>query len=500
MDFPFGYKPIAATTWAYLSSLLMLCVFFKFNRFWSFRNVDLVLIILLCPGILFIEGGKQWNEEQQRTAEPPVAESGEEPGETANIESPKDSSNNGEFDAAAQGMSAQFAKGNALQRWGYIWLFSIGAVFMVRMLFDPMLVRRPLLEPNLTIGALVFLGCSLMIFLFANIVTSNPTSDDLRGARDAVKMLQREPTTESETAQLRQSGPGYTLFNLIPVIPSFGNEIDILETDPYTDQNMSKYVVTAKSLAIASQIFVVLGLILFGHYHFNNFETGVAMAVVYLMLPYTAVFTGHALHVLPAALLVWAMVAYSRPFVAGVFIGLATGVAYYPIFLLPLWISFYWERGRMKFVLGVLLSVTVCIAGLVFTSTDVPHFLEQLQAMFGFWKPIMKGLGGIWALGWNQWYRLPIMVAFVALSVSFAFWPTQKNIGTLISYSCVLMVAVQFWLGFGDGGGLYMAWYIPLALLAIFRPNTDGRIASVELIRAEENRRLKQDRVELSEI
>ena len=45
--FPFGYQPIEASTWAYLSSLLMLALFFKFNRFWSIRNLDLMLIILL---------------------------------------------------------------------------------------------------------------------------------------------------------------------------------------------------------------------------------------------------------------------------------------------------------------------------------------------------------------------------------------------------------------------------------------------------------------------
>ena len=64
------------------------------------------------------------------------------------------------------------------------------------------------------------------------------------------------------------------------------------------------------------------------------------MAVIYLMLPYTALFTGHVLHVLPAALLVWALLSFNRPWAAGIFVGLATGVSYYPLFLLPLWISF----------------------------------------------------------------------------------------------------------------------------------------------------------------
>lgn len=42
------------------------------------------------------------------------------------------------------------------------------------------------------------------------------------------------------------------------------------------------------------------------------------------------------------------------------------------------------------------------------------------------------------------------------------------------------MAATQFWHGFG--GGLYLAWFIPLALLTIFRPNLDYCIA-LEVVR-----------------
>ena len=45
----FAYEKVDATTWAYLSSLLMIGLFFKFNRFWSVRNADLLLLILHMP-------------------------------------------------------------------------------------------------------------------------------------------------------------------------------------------------------------------------------------------------------------------------------------------------------------------------------------------------------------------------------------------------------------------------------------------------------------------
>jgi hypothetical protein len=37
------------------------------------------------------------------------------------------------------------------------------------------------------------------------------------------------------------------------------------------------------------------------------------------------------------------------------------------------------------------------------------------------------------------------------------------------------MVAAQFWHAYG--GGLYIAWFLPLLLLTIFRPNLEDRVA-----------------------
>jgi hypothetical protein len=42
------------------------------------------------------------------------------------------------------------------------------------------------------------------------------------------------------------------------------------------------------------------------------------------------------------------------------------------------------------------------------------------------------------------------------------------------------MAATQFWHGFG--GGLYLAWFLPLAILTVFRPNLDYCVA-LEVVR-----------------
>ena len=83
-------------------------------------------------------------------------------------------------------------------------------------------------------------------------------------------------------------------------------------------------------------------------------------------------------------------------------------------------------------------------------------------------------------------------MAFIVLCFSFLSWPAEKNLGTLVGYTAAIMVAVQFWHGFD--GGLHIAWYLPLLLLIVFRPNLTGRVAIDEI--AAEPRHGKQLAVE----
>ncbi len=231
----------------------------------------------------------------------------------------------------------------------------------------------------------------------------------------------------------------------------------------------------AKVMAILAHFGVVLGIVTVGYRHFDNLKMGVGAATLYLMLPYTALMTGRVDHVLPAALLLWAVVCYRRPLLAGIFIGLSAGVVYYPVFLLPLWLSFYWQRGVWRFLIGVTVTLGLMILSLVFVSSNLAEFQANVQKMFGLWFPVREGLGGIWGLGWDPVYRLPVLASFIAISGTLAIWPAQKNLGTLLSCSAAIMVATQFW--HPHGGGLYIAWYLPLLLLTIFRPNLEDRVA-----------------------
>jgi hypothetical protein len=201
--------------------------------------------------------------------------------------------------------------------------------------------------------------------------------------------------------------------------------------------------------------------------------------MIYLMLPYTAQKTGDPYHVLAPALLVWVLVTYRQPLVSGLLMGLLIGTYYYPVALLPLWLSFYWKRGLVRFTTGVLVSIAVLVGTLIVLALSYDTLAElpdQLRQMFGFAIPKLEYLGGFWHSKFTSpYYRIPVLAAFIAMAGSFALWPAQKNFGTLLSCSAAVMLGAQFW--HGHGGGLFIGWYLPPLLLTIFRPNLEDRIA-----------------------
>ncbi len=463
----FQYVKVYPTTWVYLSSLLMIGLFFKFGRFWSVRNLDLVLLILLSPGLLLVESGRTMAVSAQLSTEGQAAEA---PAASTQPPDALPATNAASTDKTP--VNAELQRARSLEKLGYLWLFGASSLVLIRLLLDPTMVRRPLLEPNLTIGGLTFIGCSLFVFLMANVITGRTAQEDLEGPRAAEQLIQGIASTNQDSRP--QFGPGYSLIYLLPsastmtLRESDGSGID-------REEQINVYAIVAKTVVILSHLAVVLGIVLIGQWHFNNLKMGIGAAVLYLMLPYTAQMTGRAPHVLPAALVIWAVVLYRRPVWAGAFLGLAIGVIYYPLFLLPLWTGFYLRRGAMRFAAGVAATLALAAFSLIFVSADTASYWAQLRNMFGLRAPEMDSLEGIWGLGWDPWYRITVLAAFLTLSFGLVIWPAQKNLGTLLSCSAAVLVAVQFW--HGHGGGLYMAWYLPLLLLTIVRPNLEDRVA-----------------------
>jgi len=436
--FLYQYQRIHPMNWVYLSSLLTIALYFKFSRVWSVRNIDILGLLLFAPGLVLYEYGQTHPEQ----------------------------------------IAASYT--------GYIWLFTVGGIFLIRLLLDSVMVRRPLLEPNLSVGGMTFLGVSLLLFLLTNVANSTPEDLDTGFVEGAVAGAETadpgpdEPSREDSAQSWQQrSGPMYPLLDALPAIPTQQFFEKPADSRQEHDEAMSdpQRRAAAKTIAILSHLAVVAGLMFIGYRHFDNAKTGIAASVLYLLLPYTALMTGHVEHVLPAALLVWAIAMYRQPMISGMFMGLSIGVIYYPVFLLPLWVSFYWRRGLLRFCIGVLVTVSILAGILVIRYYEDWSLLGVgLRQMFGLAAPELINVEGFWAMpGIEPIWRVPVMALIIVLGGSFALWPAQKNLGTLMSCTAAMMLGMQFW--HAHGGGLFMAWYLPILLLVTFRPNLEDRVA-----------------------
>jgi len=359
---------------------MILAIFFKFNRFWSVRNLDLIGLILLTPGLLFL--------------------------------------------AMYNGQA------------GYLWMFGIHLAILVRLLFDMVMVRRPLLEPNLTSAGLTFACITLFTFMVANVaINRGEQLDSVRTIRlEQILCLTGDSSPmRSNVNQAALQSPGYAPFyvwvektnqvlappdslrsqllklrngktdtenesgNTFPVVPqeifpvatppvlSDGSPFSLVPSSEETKTVSLPVISDTLVLAavLATHLTIVLGLLFIGHAHFGNIRVGIAAATIYLLHPCTNQMLGRLDHFVPAMLLVWAIAFYRRPLWAGFSIGLAAALVFYPIFLIPLWCGFYWKRGWIRFLCGIGVCYAVFLILLFSTAPNFHSFGLQLANLLG---------------------------------------------------------------------------------------------------------------------
>jgi len=384
-----------ATTWAVLSALMCVALFFKFNRILSVRNWDLVSLFLLVPGLLLLQEGRAlW--------------------------------------------------------FGYLWLMGGGAYFFIRCLLDLALVRRPTLTPNLNFAGMAWLTGTVFVSLGGVAVSRSAQQDLPIGKRSAVV----EEAQTLATAFVEQTA---------------GSPPGVHGTHFWVE----------RGLAGACHLAVILALIVIGWRHFQDATTGMAAATLYLLIPYTSFYITQIHHVLPTALLLWAIAAYNWPTVAGLLVGLAAG-SFFPVLTLPVWLSFYWGRGARRFICGFALTavLSLAITGVIlWLDGQLAARLEQTFRLSD-WQPWLVPTGesfwkGVhWGVHWA--YRIPVFVGYAAFVSITAIWPRPKDLSHLIALTAAILIGIQFW--YADQGGVYILWYLPLLLLLVFRPNLSDRL------------------------
>ena len=219
-----------------------------------------------------------------------------------------------------------------------------------------------------------------------------------------------------------------------------------------------------------------MGLLIVGWRHFERPIAGLAVATCYLLLPYSRFALADSSQLVPAALIVLAVLFYRMPIFSGILIGLSAAWMPASIGLIPLWTGFYRGRGWLLFgpiALGVFLT-SVLLALLPIGVFDWSVALgARTMAEAGLWPTVEAPRSGSFWSNVDVGYRLPVWIAYVALVAWTTFWPAEKNLGELIATSAALLVASQFW--YISAGGALVLLYLPLVILMMFRPNLGRR-------------------------
>lgn len=405
-------------TWFYLSLLLILAVFFRFNRVLSLRNLDLALLLSIAPGLLLLQRGYAF---------------------------------------------------------GYGWLFVVTGCLLVRLFSDSFWKRRPLLEQNLNPAGMAFLAVAAFVFVVSSALTASVTEETVETVRRANEMLKRQDTTlEQPTTDESQAGPTARLV-AAPVVRA--SDLVVSGGSPEPKNRWAVEQIAARATAVLAHFAVVAGLWMLGKRLFGDANSGLAMATLYLLLPCTSMDVGKVNHVLPAALIVWAFVTYRNPLVSGGLLGLACGTLLFPLFLLPLWVVFYGKQGAARFVIALGAVAAVLAASLLLTSADSDSFITQIRGSID-WSSLKMNSDalGFWSTH-DGAYRIPVIITFFVMLLTLTFLPREKNLDHLLGHSTAIIVATQLW--YPQQGGAYVLWYLPLLLAVMFRPKLTSQTPPV---------------------
>lgn len=395
-----GYS-VNAATWFYLSTLLILAVFFRFNRLWSIRNLDLLLLLSFTPGLLLVDSGSE-------VARP----------------------------------------------LGYVWLFTVSGLCVLRLLCDHLPFRRPQMGQNLNAGGLAFLCISAAAFLTAQAVKETLPTSTQATVSQAEAMVKRVSTPVPVNGSVDEPvvGPAATLI---------AAPVGIVFED-----------LAARVLSVLAHAAVVIGLMVAGRNLFGDGQLGLAMGTLYLLLPCTAVDVGEFNQVLPSALIVWAVVCYRRPIVSGILMGLACGTMFFPVFLLPLWLMFYGRKGMLRFGSALAVVALVMVGCLALTSSDSTALVRKTLGTIDLAAIAFRGdalAEGFWKdTEYLSVYRIPVIAAYLVMLLALTLWPRRKNLEHLLAHSALVIVGTQFW--YPRQGGVFILWYLPLLLMVVFRP------------------------------
>lgn len=233
--------------------------------------------------------------------------------------------------------------------------------------------------------------------------------------------------------------------------------------------------------AVVMTVFVIVtavGLVLAGRRSFGRWAPGFALALAFgLARPALTQVSGGA-HLFPAAFVLLGLAAFGSPVASGALLAMATATLWFPAFLFPLWLGAHRGRGSAgRFLIAYALVLAVLLVPAFLGAPSITgRAVDLFKAGFQRQEPVARTQASGWdyGIGWALWMpravasvvRLALLGGYLALCVVLFFRPRAKSWFAVVNLTAALLAGTQLWKA--THGGEYIAWYLPVMLLALF--------------------------------
>jgi hypothetical protein len=445
----------------WLAVLVTLLVAFDFKNWKSWRNLDLLL--LLAPAFLMID--------------------------IIRFSTPSE-------DAAKLTLAGLV----------FLGLFVFSATFFVRAMVGALGRPQPGFVPNLTQGALLVLVVILLACNTLLTLQRNPDDCGLYTNLGAKRMLERgkypygDPMLRNGAAATY--GPilylAHMPFQLVlppadPAASAVRKEGKAAATDdPHTYRWPP--VLATKLALLSFHALGVVALFLIGR-QLGSSRLGLALIALYVGSAYVQgiggerwQITGVAFisHIAPAAVTLLAFALRERPLWSGAILAMAAGVLFYPAFLFPLWLGYYFwrKKGWLAFAASFLsVCLVIGVSVLAFTEAGPNETVLQVihestvghqeskdaygSSTFSFWGTHPR-LAGFWQQPLIPGIHLlkPAFVVFLVFLGASFFLARGRTVAQFAFLTAAVPIAIQLWKS--HAGGTYVEWYLPFLLIGLF--------------------------------
>ncbi|MBD0329294.1 MAG: hypothetical protein ICV64_04240 [Thermoleophilia bacterium] len=238
------------------------------------------------------------------------------------------------------------------------------------------------------------------------------------------------------------------------------------------DGSWTNELAAAHAAAIAFDLLCLLALALVG-LRFGGTRLAATLAFAWAAYPFTQyVSSSNTQDALVPLFLLLAFLVLAAPAGRGAFLALAAWTKFAPLVAVPLWATYPGHRVTARFGAGFALATLASFAILLLEPSAVQAARAFWERTLG-WQLGRESPFAVW--GWGQYEAAGIpdlqavqrvlQVLLAAAALALAFVPRRKSPLQLAALTAALLVGVELVLG--HWFYLYIAWFFPLAALAL---------------------------------